>query len=71
MALVEAHTAEGQVIAIANSGSDGSYAISLPPGSYTLAAVTSGPFPRCPQAAAVVPPHAVAVVDIDCDTGIR
>lgn len=49
----------------------GMYTFAVPPGSYTLVVVGSGPFPRCPDTPAQVSPGAVTAVNILCDTGIR
>jgi len=66
-----AETAGGQVVASTSSGPDGSYAVTLPPGSYTLVVTSPSAFPRCPATPAVVSAGSVTTVDISCDTGIR
>jgi hypothetical protein len=68
---VEARDPAGHLAATARSGSDGRYRLPLPPGQYTLAVASSGPFPRCPTATATVVAGELATVDVSCDTGIR
>ena len=56
---------------IGNSDKDGTFSFSLPPGSYTLAAGSDKPLPRCAGAAITVPADGYVSTTISCDTGIR
>jgi hypothetical protein len=68
---IDARDASGHLAGSTHSGSDGQYRLALPPGTYTLAVASAGPFPRCPTPTATVVPGGLATVDISCDTGIR
>ena len=68
---VDALDSTGHTANSAKADSTGRYAMSLPPGGYTLRVVTDGPFPRCPDTPATVTQGPPSTVDIACDTGIR
>jgi len=68
---VEATDAAGRIVATARSGTDGRYEMALPPGTYVLKVVGTGPFPRCPNPSGAVTQGMLTTVDISCDTGIR
>ena len=55
---------------ITQSGADGTFKVSLPPGDYTLGAGEKA-LPRCDHPAVTVPPTGYATTTISCDTGIR
>ncbi len=57
-------------IAFTNSGADGKFSLSLPPGDYTLGAGESN-LPRCDHPQVTVGPDSYATTTIFCDTGIR
>jgi hypothetical protein len=63
--------AAGHVTASTRSNRDGSYRLTLPSGTYTLDAVSTGTFPTCPSRTATVSAPATTTADISCDTGIR
>jgi len=71
IARVQAETAQGRVVASAKTNSDGHYRLGLRVGSYTLAAVTSSPLPRCATVSVTVSPNHTTIASILCDTGIR
>jgi hypothetical protein len=68
---VDALDPAGRTVADVMIDDVGRYAISVPPGQYTLHVVTDGPFPRCPDTAVSVTGISPVTGDIDCDTGIR
>jgi hypothetical protein len=68
---IDARDAGGRTAASTRTASDGTYALAVPAGSYTLVVVTGAMFPRCPETPAVVAPGAVTTSNITCDTGIR
>jgi hypothetical protein len=69
---VVALDAGGAQTASAQTGADGHYALTLPPGSYTLVVrVTRSLFPRCPSTPVTVRPGPPMQATIGCDTGIR
>lgn len=53
------------------SGADGTFNVSLVPGSYTLMAGGTSYYPRCSPAQVSVSANKAAQVTINCDTGIR
>lgn len=57
-------------VALIESGKDGMFSVSLPPGDYTLGAGESM-LPRCSHLSVTIPPDAYASTTISCDTGIR
>lgn len=61
----------GHVSGTATTDQTGRYAISLPPGRYTVSVSSGGPFPRCPDTPVVVSAGPPTTGDIRCDTGIR
>ena len=69
--VVEAVDASGQVVGRDGTDQAGAYAISLPPGRYTLEVRLQGTYPRCPDTPISVPAGSPVTVDIGCDTGIR
>lgn len=60
-----------RIVGSARTSATGTYRMAVPPGSYSVVVVGSGPFPRCPDTPATVSPGAVTTVNIRCDTGIR
>jgi hypothetical protein len=68
---VDALDRTGHAAANARTDDAGRYAISLPPGRYTLRVAVDGPFPHCPDVAVSVTASAPVTADISCDTGIR
>ena len=56
---------------IGNSGVDGAFAFSLPPGLYTLSVGGDKTLPRCAGADVTVAPSGYTTATISCDTGIR
>lgn len=69
-ATVEA-VARGRVAGRGATDAAGAYAISLPPGRYTLRLAGNSIYPRCPETEATVAAGGPVTVDISCDTGIR
>ena len=61
----------GTTVAETDSADDGSYAMALPPGRYTLRVDTGATFPTCPDTEVSVVDGERTLADIDCDTGIR
>ena len=57
--------------ATAQSASDGTFSIPVPPGSYTVSAQSGTMLPRCAPVSVSVTSTQYAVADISCDTGIR
>lgn len=57
-------------ISFTNSGADGKFSLSLPPGDYILGAGESN-LPRCDHPQVTVGPDSYATTTISCDTGIR
>ncbi len=68
MAMVSAIPHGGGAAASVVSGADGSFALALGPGTYTLSA--SGRWPKCAPVVVTVTSHPVRR-DLLCDTGIR
>jgi len=68
---VVAHDSTGAVTGTTESGADGSYAMSLPPGYYELEVPSQGGATRCAVTEATVEAGKVTRADISCDTGIR
>jgi len=63
--------AASKVVASARSGRDGTYRLSLPAGTYTIAAVTPNRYPRCVPRIVTVTAGRTTTARIDCDTGLR
>ncbi|MHB1769972.1 MAG: hypothetical protein ACYCPH_02755 [Minisyncoccota bacterium] len=59
------------VFLMGNSDAGGTFKFSLPPGSYTLKAISGNVFPRCTPVSVKVPASGYASTTISCDTGIR
>ncbi len=59
------------VFIMGNSDTGGAFKFSLPPGSYTLKAISGNVFPRCTPVNVQVPASGYASTAISCDTGIR
>ncbi len=59
------------VFIMGNSDTNGVFKFSLPPGSYTLKAVSGNVFPRCTPVNVEVSASGYASTAISCDTGIR
>jgi hypothetical protein len=70
LAMIQA-TEGTRVVASTRSATDGSYRFAVPIGSFTIAAVTPMPFPRCRPQDVVVAVGTDVEVDLTCDTGIR
>jgi len=59
-------------IAMLESGADGTFKVSLPPGEYVVMAGPYGaPFPRCSDTNATVGASGYTPIIVSCDTGIR
>ena len=57
-------------VMITTSDASGTFAVSLPPGDYTVGAGESN-LPRCDHPQVTVLPHTYATTTVSCDTGIR
>jgi len=53
------------------TGEDGTFEFSLPPGIYTLEAIGGEPLPRCERQEVTIEPGIILMQDISCDSGIR
>lgn len=62
--------AAGERIAIVESGTDGTFEFSLPPGDYIVGTGEMGP-PTCPRTNVVVEPNGYTNITLLCDSGIR
>ena len=62
--------AAGQMIASTRSGTDGTYRLELPDGTYTVVAITPDVLP-CADRTVTVADTQTTIADISCDTGIR
>ncbi len=60
-----------KVFATAESASDGTFKLSLPPGDYIVSAGGNKSLPRCSNVSATVESSGYIEVQISCDTGIR
>lgn len=59
-------------IAMLESGEDGTFSVSLPPGEYVVMAGSFGvPFPRCSDTNVTVGTSGYSEITVSCDTGIR
>jgi hypothetical protein len=68
---VTAHNSSGAVVATTHSAADGTYAMKLSPGSYTLDVPSTNKMMRCAEVPVTVEAGKTARADISCDTGIR
>jgi hypothetical protein len=68
---VQAQDSSGRSVATTDSDNSGSYQLLLPPGTYTLTAVTGSTYPRCQPVSVAVKVGSPIRADITCDTGIR
>ena len=71
VAEVRARDLAGLTVATTRTDSSGSYALSIPPGTYTLVVSPGAALPRCPSEPVAVPSRSPIRVDISCDSGIR
>lgn len=62
---------EGKVVARATSAADGTFAVDLPPGDYTVAPQNGDPVPTAPSQPVSVEPGEYTEIQINYDTGIR
>lgn len=60
-----------QVVASAQSATDGTFKVSLSPGDYVINAQGGTMLPRCAQASATVSASGYTHVAVSCDSGIR
>jgi hypothetical protein len=67
---IDAHDADGDVVASTRTHANGKYHLSLSPGEYTLVATGAG-LPVCEPVTATVMTGGAVRADIGCDTGIR
>ena len=67
---IDLQDAQAKTVASTTSAADGTYALSAPPGEYTLIVVTNV-FPRCPPTPVTIVSDHVTTADISCDSGIR
>jgi hypothetical protein len=63
--------ASARVVARARTRRDGTFALSIAGGSYTLAVRTPHPFPRCTPRNITLAPGSTSTIDLTCDTGLR
>jgi hypothetical protein len=68
---VQAQDSSGRSVATTDSDNSGRYQLLLPPGTYTLTAVTGSTYPRCQPVSVAVKVGSPIRADITCDTGIR
>jgi hypothetical protein len=61
----------GTEVARATTGSDGTYHVTVPPGTYTVAPQKTDGIMRAPVPQPVTVTDGTAVVDLSYDTGIR
>lgn len=62
---------EGNVVGRVNSGADGRFELSLPPGDYVITPLGGDPYPIAQPVSVVVRPNEFAELQINYDTGIR
>ena len=55
----------------AHAGPEGSFSLSVPPGTYRLSAGTGSVLPRCADQSVSVPAEGFVSVTVYCDSGIR
>lgn len=65
------HTGSSSVFATTQSGANGIFELSLPPGTYTVSAQGGNTLPRCASQDVTVAPTGYVTITISCDTGIR
>jgi len=65
------HAGSDRVFAATQSGADGTFSVSLPPGDYIVNAKNDGISNICSPVSVSVGPDEMESVDISCDTGIR
>ena len=70
-ALLELLAADGKPVATVRSNEDGSYVLNAPPGRYRLQVRGRAKLQRCPSPSVEISANAHAVVDIECDSGMR
>ncbi len=71
VAVVVYRAGSQSVFLMGNSDASGVFKFSLPPGSYTLKAISGNVFPRCTPVSVIVPASGYASTTVSCDTGIR
>ncbi|MDD5050722.1 MAG: hypothetical protein PHV93_03195 [Candidatus Pacebacteria bacterium] len=64
-------TTNTRTVKTTQSGSDGSFSLTLPYGDYTIQATGGNPYPRCSPLTVSVKAPTTNGVNISCDTGIR
>ena len=62
---------EGKVVAHVTSGADGTFAVDLAPGEYTLAPQNGDPYPTAPSQPVIVVAGSYTEVQVNYDPGIR
>jgi hypothetical protein len=70
-AVVDVRDANGKQVAQAHTGSDGTFLVAVPPGTYTVSAEETTGIMHAPAAQSVTVTDGVALVDLVYDTGIR
>jgi hypothetical protein len=70
-AVVDVRDASGKRVAQAHTGSDGTFLVAVPPGTYTVSAEETTGIMHAPGAQSVTVTDGVALVDLTYDTGIR
>jgi hypothetical protein len=63
--------ADGKVVARVTSGADGTFAVDLPAGDYTVAPQNGDPVPSAPSQPVTVEPGKYTEIQINYDTGVR
>ena len=70
-ATVDVRDADGKQVAQAHTGSDGTFLVAVPPGTYTVSAEATTGIMHAPAAQSVTVTDGVALVELRYDTGIR
>jgi len=70
-AVVDVRDANGKQVVQAHTGSDGTFLVAVPPGTYTVSAEETTGIMHAPAAQSVTVTDGVALVDLAYDTGIR
>jgi hypothetical protein len=70
-AVVDVRDADGKQVAQAHTGSDGTFLVAVPPGTYTVSAEATTGIMHAPAAQSVTVTDGVALVELRYDTGIR